>query len=146
MSDIEKIVQGFPHRPITPIMGYPTYITIKEVNISLSADVTSIHSYRGNELLWHLVLIMAPATFAIITEVRFSPPCNPDATLTIPIGFTESVMVNLKLAFKRSRDYYAVYIGTDVALIKQLLGAVDATYYHGLCSRYTSYAGVSISV
>ena len=92
---MDKIVQGFPHKNITPIIGNPTYGTIKEVNLLLSTKVVSIHSHRENGQLGHLVLTIALATYATITCIAFIPPPNPGPTLTIPANARVVIIKNM---------------------------------------------------
>ena len=54
MSQIEKVLAGFPNKNVLPIVGIPNYKTIKELNLLLNANAASVHSNRGNGSLDHL--------------------------------------------------------------------------------------------
>ena len=138
MSNINKIVQKFPHRNITSSL-------VKEVNLLLSADITYIHSHGGNGL-GHIVLTMAPDTYATIAGLGCIPPPNPGTALPIPARATGAVITNLEFAFKRDKDKYKLYVSINTAFKQQLLGVVEANYDCGLRNRYTGYAGSDTQV
>ena len=89
MTDINKIVQGFPHPTIPPIMGAPIDQMIIYVNTSLSSNSTSIHSNRGTGTLGYLFFAALPNTYRTQVGVDFLPPTNLGATAHVPIGSTE---------------------------------------------------------
>jgi hypothetical protein len=46
-SDIDKVVDGFPHPTIYPITGMPNYEALSELNLKLNANASSVHSNLG---------------------------------------------------------------------------------------------------
>ena len=88
MPDIDKIVEGFPHPTITPIIGIPTYESLAEIYIKLNSNAASVHSELGNGALGLLALTVKPAVYATLAGVRFVAPTNPGQTFVIPQGST----------------------------------------------------------
>ena len=63
MPDIDKIVEGFPHPNIHPIIGIPTYEGIAEIHIKLNSNAASVHSELGNGALELLAFTVTPAVY-----------------------------------------------------------------------------------
>ena len=116
MSDIDKIIQGFPNPSIPPIIGIPTYYTLKEVNILLSANASSVHSNRGNGALGHLFLTIRPNTYRTIAGIAFAPPVNPGVTMTIPPGSTGPQIAALERTFNSDLKEWRTYQNVDQAV------------------------------
>ena len=57
----EKVDHVLPHDPLTPIIGKPTYASIKLLKQELYANALSVQSNAGGGMYGHLGLIM-PAT------------------------------------------------------------------------------------
>ena len=72
MPDIDKIVEGFPHPTINPIMGIPTYESISEVHIKLNSNAASVHSELGNGTLGLPALTVTPAVHNTLAGVPFA--------------------------------------------------------------------------
>ena len=60
MPDIDKIIEGFSHLMITPIIGIPLYESIAEVHIKLNSIAASVHSELGNGALGLFSLAVTP--------------------------------------------------------------------------------------
>ena len=88
MPDIDKIVEGFPHPTIKPIIGIPTYESISEMHIKLNSNAASVHSELGNGALGLLALTVTPTVYNTLAGVPFKPPENPGQTFLIPPGST----------------------------------------------------------
>ena len=140
---MDKIVEGFPHPTITPIIGIPSYESIAEVHIKLNSNTASIHSNLGNGLLGLLVLTLTPAVYNTLEGVPFVTPLNPGQTFVIPPESTGLTIAALDAAHKIQVRIWKEYLAVNKALKKQLLGCVNEMYYCTLRNRYTSYAIVS---
>ena len=62
-SDIDRIVEGFPHPTIPPTIGRTEYAQITEVNLKLKANAASVQSELGNGALGLLSLTVKPAVY-----------------------------------------------------------------------------------
>jgi hypothetical protein len=47
-SDIDKVVDGFPHPTIFPTNGISNYKALSELNLKLNTNASSVHSDLGN--------------------------------------------------------------------------------------------------
>jgi hypothetical protein len=83
---IDKIVDGFPHPNIAPIVGIPTYESIAELNLQLNANAASVQSNLGDGQLGLLALTVSPAVFNTLSAVAFVHPVNPGTNPVIPPG------------------------------------------------------------
>ena len=77
IPDINKIVEGFPHPIITPMIGIPTYEAIAEIHIKLNSNVAYVYSEYGNGTLGLLLFTATPAVHNTLTGVLFVVPLDP---------------------------------------------------------------------
>ena len=143
MPDIDKIVEGFPHHTITPIIGIPTYESISEIHIKLNLNAASVHSELGNGALGLLALTVTPPVYNTLAGVAFVPPGNPGQSFIIPLGATCHQIAALDTAHKNLVRIWKEYLDVDKALKQQLIGGVNEMYYRTLRNRHTGYAIVS---
>ena len=116
MPDIDKIVEGFPHPTINPIMGIPTYESISEVHIKLNSNAASVHSELGNGALGLLALTVTPAVHNNLVGVPFVPPVNPGQTFLIPPGSMGTQIATLDQAHTNNVCIWKEYLAVDKAL------------------------------
>ena len=137
MSQIKKILAGFPNKDVLPIVGIPNYKMIKELNLLLSANAASVHSNRGNGSLGHLALTVSKAVHNTLASCDFSTPTNPGGTVDVPANITASQTAALEYTHKATLKEWDIYNSVDGALKHQLLARIYHTYYIGLRNRYT---------
>ena len=88
MPYIDKIVEGFPHPTINPIIGIPNYESISEIHIKLNSNTASVHSELGNGALGLLALTVTPAIHDTLAGVPFVAPTNPGQVFVMLPGST----------------------------------------------------------
>ena len=71
MPSTEKIVDSFPNPTIQPIIGKPTYESIRRVHLKLNANAASIQSHLGNGRLGLLALTVTPVVFNTLSHLPF---------------------------------------------------------------------------
>ena len=140
---IDKIVDGFPHPNIAPIVGIPTYESIAELNLQLNANAASVQSNLGDGQLGLLALTVSPAVFNTLSAVAFVHPVNPGTNPVIPPGATTHVTSHLTRVFATQKAIFREYHATDNALKQQVIGCVDGMYLRTLSHRVTGYANVT---
>ena len=143
MSQIEKILAGFPNKNVLPIVGIPNYKTIKELNLLLSVNAASVYPNHGNVSLGHLVLTVYNAVHNTLKDCDFSASTNPGATVDVPTNATAPQIATLKGSHKAALKDWDTYNSVDGALKQQLLASVYPTYYRGLRNSYTGYGQVN---
>jgi len=124
-NSIDKIVDGFPHPNIAPIVGIPTYESIAELNLQLNANAASVQSNLGNGQLGLLALTVSPTVFNTLSAVAFVHPVNPGTNPVIPPGATTHVTSHLTRVFATQKAIFREYHATDNALKQQVIGCVD---------------------
>jgi hypothetical protein len=127
-TDVEKVVDGFPHPTIAPIVGVPTYESINALNLQLNANAASVQSNLGDGLLGLLYLTITPAEYNALSATELFPPENPGAAPTVPYVATESQVATLLRKHKANTNLFKEYIATDKALKQQVIAAVNAMY------------------
>jgi hypothetical protein len=87
---IDKIVDGFPHPNIAPIVGMiPTYESIAKLNLQLkNANAASVQSNLGDVQLGLLAMTVSLAVFNTLSAIAFVHPVNPGTNPVIPPGAT----------------------------------------------------------
>ena len=88
MSQLKKILAGFPNKDLLPILGIPNYKTIKELDFLLSANTASVHSSRGNGALGKLAPTVSNAMYDTLSGCEFTTPTNLGATVDVPTNST----------------------------------------------------------
>ena len=143
MTSTDRIIEGFAHPTITPIVGQPCYETIMPLKLSLSTNAASVNSHLGDGLLGLLWLTVTDAVFNTLSLIPFIPPLNPGPIPIIPAGATQFQITALTDTHKRETVIFQEFNNTDKALKQQLLGAVDDMFTRALKNRYIGYANVT---
>ena len=143
MSSADKIIEGFPHPTVTPIVGQPSFETLKTLKLLLSTNAASVISHLGNGALGLLWLIVSDTVYNTLSNTPFVPPLNPGPIPIIPALSTGPVIASLTATHERASKIFHEYNNTDKALKQLLLGAVDDMFTSALKNRYIGYANVS---
>jgi hypothetical protein len=138
---IDKIVDGFFHPMIMPIIGIPTYESIAELNLQLNANAASVQSNLGDGQLRLLTLTVSPAIYITLSAVTFVPPINPGTIPTIPPGTTgaatSAIICQHSTDLTIFREYY---LATYNALKQPVIGCVNIMYLCTLIHHVTGFA------
>ena len=86
--DINKITAGFPHPTVDPIIGLPSYETIKDLQVQLNANTASIFSNIGDGQHGLLLLAVLDAQYNSVSTVPFVQPMNPGPTVPYVLNAT----------------------------------------------------------
>jgi hypothetical protein len=105
-SDAKKVVYGFPHPIIAPIVGVPTYESINALNLQLNANAASVQSNLGDGLLGLLYLTITPAEYNALSATELFPPENPGAAPTVPYAATDSQVATLLREHKADSNLF----------------------------------------
>ena len=143
MSSADKIIEGFPHPTVSPIVGQPSYETLKTLKLFLSTNAASVISHLGNGALGLLWLIVSDAVYNALSTVPFIPPINPGPIPIIPALSTGPVIASLTATHERESKIFHEYNNTDKALKQLLLSVVDDMFTRALKNRFIGYANVS---
>jgi len=144
-DSVDSIVESFPHPTVTPIEGIPTFSSIRQLQVELNSNASSVHSNLGNGQLGLLYLTVSQATYDTISDVPFEVPQNPGPIPIIPRGTRAGAANDIRTAHAENKRVFNQYIATDKALKSQLIQAVDDLYIKTLKHRITGYANVSTS-
>ena len=160
-SDANKIRDNFPHKSIPPIVGQPTYETIKELHLKLNENAVKVHSNLGNGLLGYLGVTVTPAIFNTLSNTPFIIPLNPGIAPIFPGDATGPQIANIRQVFKEDFDAFNKYVNVCNAISALIIEAIDPVYlatlrlpYVGIGTRtpleilahlYTNYANITAS-
>ena len=100
MSQIEKILAGFPNKDVLLIVGISNYKTINGLNLLLSTNTASVYSNYGDGSLGHLELTVSNAVHNTLAGCDFSAPTNPGAVVYVPAITTASQTAALERRHK----------------------------------------------
>jgi hypothetical protein len=143
-TDVDKIVDGFLHPTVLPIIGVPTYETLAALNLQLNANAASVQSNLGNGQLGLLYLTVSPALYATLSATAFIPPANPGAVpVPLPAGATAAQITAGIRQHATELMLFREYLATDKALKQQVISTVNAMYLRALSHRITGFANVT---
>jgi hypothetical protein len=99
-SNIDTIVNGFPHPSISPIIGMSTYEALAELNLKLNVNSSLVHSNLGNGQLGLLTLTsISTAVYNTLSTIAFAPtqvpqPSSMPALLRhrLPMSFASTLI------------------------------------------------------
>ena len=143
MASTEKIIEGFPHPTITPIVGQLSFHTLKGLKLFLNTNAASVISHFVNGTLGLLWLCLSDTVFNTLFRVPFVPPANPVPISVIPKTSTQLQISAIIDGHKREARVFHELNNTDKALKKQILGTVDDMFTSALKKRYIGYANVT---
>jgi hypothetical protein len=160
-SDATKITDNFPHKRIQPIVGQPSYETIKELHLKLNENAVKVHSNLGNGLLGYLGVTVTPEIFDTLSNTPFVVPPNPGTTPVFPADGTGPQIANARQVFKEEFAAFKKYMDVCNAISALIIEAIDPVYlatlhlpYVGIGTRtpleilahlYTNYANITPS-
>ena len=142
-TEIDKILETFPHKTINVIEGTPTFSALQEIQIQLNANAASVQSDLGDGLLGLLYLTVTPATYNTLSAIPFIPPVNPGALPQFNVRATSREVAAARAEHEHNLRIFREFHNTDKALKSLLIGAVDDMYIKALRHRITGYAQVS---
>ena len=142
-SDIEKIIETFPHKTINKIVGTPTFAALQDIQIQLNANAASVQSNLGDGLLGLLYLTVTPATYNTLSQVPFHQPINPGPLPVFNPRATSREVAAAKAEHEESLRVFREFNNTDKALKSLIINAVEDMYIKALKHRITGYAQVS---
>ena len=139
----EKIRDSFPFLTVEPIVGEPTYESVKALHQKLNTNAASVRSHLGNGRLGLLYLTVTPEVYNTLSEVEFVPPQNPGPTVQYPDNATQYQIQAANKTHETATKLFNEYDACDRALKQLLIGAVDDIFINALCDRHVGYANVS---
>ena len=126
MSSADKIIEGFPHPTVTPIVGQPSFDTLKTLKLLLSTNAASVISHLGNGALGLLWLVVSDTVYNTLSTTPFVSPTNPGPIPIIPATATGAVINAITATHARESKVFHEYNNTDKVLKIQLVEALDA--------------------
>jgi hypothetical protein len=158
-SDATKITDNFPHKSIPPIVGQPSYETLKELHLKLNENAVKVHSNLGNGLLGYLGVTVTPAIFDTLSDEPFEIPDNPGTSPAFPDDATGPQIANIRQVFKEDFVAFKKYMDVCSAISSIIIEVIDPVYlaalrlpYVGIGTRtplqllahlYTNYANIT---
>jgi hypothetical protein len=135
-NDDTKITDNFPHKSITPIVGQPTYETLKELHLKLNENAVKVHSNLGNGTLGYLGVTVEPAIYNTLSATLFVPPPNPGIAPVFPDNATGPQIANIRVVFNEQYSAFNKYMAVCNALASLIVEVVDPMYLAALRLPY----------
>ena len=138
---VEDIANGFTTNPLPPIIGEPTYESLKVLIKRLYGNVVSVKTPAGGEGHGHLGMLMDPQLYATISATPWTTPTDPRISPTFVQGrfYDEPTKEAIRSDFKERKRLYHNYLNMDTALKNQITKAIDDVYVDELNDPYTGY-------
>ena len=143
VPSVEDFTNAFSNH-LTPIVGEPTYQTLKELKDQLKANAASIPTTLGGSNHGYLGLIFSPAAYATISPTAFVEPAYPGQHHAIATGTNAANTSAIIRRHTKDTRQWRVFKNLSTALKNQLLSAVDDIYVRTLRDRHVGYMNRSI--
>ena len=143
VPSVEDFTNAFPSH-LTPIVGEPTYQTLKELKDQLKANAASIPTTLGGGNHGYLGLILSPAAYTTISPTAFVEPAYPGQHPAIPAGTNAANTSAIIRRHTEDTRQWREFKNVSTALKNQLLSAVDDIYVRALRDRHVGYMNQSI--
>ena len=96
IPSVEDFTNAFPNH-LTPIVGEPTYQTLKELKDQLKANAASIPTTLGGGNHGYLGLILSPAAYATISPTAFVEPAYPGHIHQANMNQNHTINIKIKV-------------------------------------------------
>jgi hypothetical protein len=134
----------FEFPTLTSIHGEPTYESLKTLQEELKANAQAVYSSLGGGAHGHLGLVLAPAQYALLSNVPFERPVHP-GPLVIPPGTTNHMSTTMKEQHNEQVRMFREVMGVEKALRQQIVAAVEGDFLAALRNRHSNAITDSIS-
>ena len=142
-TPISTILPGFPFPVLTPIVGTPTYDSIKVLRRQLTANSSSVYSTRGDGISGHLILVLSPQDYIAQANVPFLRPTHPGEDPNINGTGTEAHIRALSAAYNKNMQDFVTYEYTDKLLKQLIIAAVPIEFLTALEDPVYSFSRVT---
>lgn len=144
MTTKDNIISRFPHPQLSnPITEMPTYLTIRNLHVQLSANVASISSPLGNGKLGLLGITLSKDAYkSLSSNVEFKVPKKPDP-IDIPEKATAVQIAAAKQQYDTDLLTFNECANTDLALKSALLQDVPDIYTRTVKDGMAGYAHIT---
>ena len=132
MISPNKIVENFPHKTIPPIIGQPTYESIRDMHLQMNENCISVHSNLGNGQLGHLGITVTQAVYNTLSALPFVAPINPGSTPVFHPNAQAPEIENIRRIFQEEQAVFNTYQNVQKAISALMIGAVDPIYFQAL--------------
>ncbi len=132
MISPNKIVENFPHKTIPPIVGQPTYESIRDMHLQMNENCISVHSNLGNGQLGHLGITVTQAVYNTLSALPFVAPINPGSTPVFHPNAQAPEIENIRRIFQEEQAVFNTYQNVQKAISALMIGAVDPIYFQAL--------------
>ena len=127
IPSVEDFTNAFPNQR-TPIVGEPTYATLKTLKDQLKANAASIPTTLSGGNHGYLGLILSPAAYATISPTAFVEPAYPGQHPTIPAGTNAANTSAIICRHTEDTRQWCKFKNVSTTLKNQLLSAVEDIY------------------
>ena len=143
VPSVEDFMNAFPNQ-LTPIVGKPTYATLKTLKDQLKANATFVPTTLCGGNHGYLGLILSPAAYATISPTAFVEPTYPGQHPAIPAGTNAANTSAIIHHHTEDTRQWREFKNVSTTLKNQLLSAVEDIYVRALCDRHVGYMNQSI--
>jgi len=136
----------FPHEKLTPIVGTPSYLTVKLLIKEVYANARAIPSTRGGGNHGHLGFIMPAADYQTLAGHAFTLPAHPgDTPANVNANSTQYQLAEGIRAYNATITELTIAISVQEEIKKQILAAVERVYLARLDNDTFGFAPVTVT-
>ena len=134
---LTNIKDGFPNQRLTPIVGEPSYATIKKMERELAPNAKS--QRNPNSLYGYLQYMTQPAIYHALTNENLAIPPDPGDQAAYPAGTDELQRAQLDQTYSQRKIARITYENMDQALLSLIVPAIDPIYTSGIITGAALY-------
>ena len=97
MNTLKNISKSFPQKTLTPIIGTPSYETIRIIHTELKSNACTVRTNLGGGNHGHLSLTLTPDEYHKQTGTTFTRPSDPGVTPVFPSNDTATKLQTIQI-------------------------------------------------
>jgi len=133
---VDYVASYFKYKTPTPIVGTPTYKSLKRLKAELRANASSVETNLGGGDHGYLGLVLSTAEYATVSATPFTAPTYP-TTLTIPANATQVQAFERRVKHEEKKRLYYECQNVERALQRHIQDAIKDKYLEHLIDEDT---------
>ena len=142
---IDDITSGFTTNPLPPIIGEPTYESLRAMVKRLYGNAVTVKTPNGGGAHGHLGMLMSPQLYSTISATSWVEPVDPGISPAFTAGrfYDEATKEAIRNDFKERKRLYHNYLNMDMALKNQVIKAIEEVYLDEINDTYTGFINLT---
>ena len=129
MASLGKIIEGFPHPTIKPIVGKPEYEAICNLHRKLNVNAASAQTTLGGGDNAYMDIMLEPTSYTTFTVNAFINTVDPFPIPTIPATVTTAQTGSIERQHNEQIRLFNKYNNVCKTIKQMLIASVEYKYF-----------------